>query len=268
MTFIDEAEQAMADEFLTAGRVSRAVDDRALLDRVQIHIAGLAAAHLGIGTVEDPPKDPKAFLDGIHRHVDSQTLNDMRLAIIENLNRENWLRHAYFALAKSTLESLVGNELCMQRRINLSIQLPDDDSSLLATHADVWSGDSAFEVVVWLPLVDCFATKAMYLCQPEKDASVQARLSTFASAEEIFECIRDNIEWVSVDYGQVLIFDQTLMHGNRINREKATRWSMNCRFKSVLSPYADKKLGEFFEPISLKPVTRRGMSYKLPEGYQ
>ncbi len=47
----------------------------------------------------------------------------------------------------------------MQLRVNLSIQMPEDESSLLPVHADTWSGDSPYEVVVWLPLVDCYDTK-------------------------------------------------------------------------------------------------------------
>ena len=57
------------------------------------------------------------------------------------------------------------------------------------------------------------------------------------------------------------------MHGNRINREPETRWSMNCRFKSLFSPYADKRLGEFFEPITIRPATRVGMNHALPGGF-
>ena len=52
--------------------------------------------------------------------------------------------------------------MAMQNSINLSIQLPNDKSSLLAIHADTWSGDS-FEVAVWLPLVDVYKTKSMYI---------------------------------------------------------------------------------------------------------
>ena len=58
------------------------------------------------------------------------------------------------------------------------------------------------------------------------------------------------------------------MHGNRINREAETRWSMNCRFKSLFSPYADKRLGEFFEPITIRAATRVGMNHKLPGGFR
>ena len=65
--------------------------------------------------------------------------------------------------------------------------------------------------------------------------------------------------------GQILLFNQCLPHGNVINRENETRWSLNCRFKSVFSPYKDKKIGEFFEPISLRKISQLAINYKLPE---
>ena len=55
----------------------------------------------------------------------------------------------------------VNNEIAMQLRVSLSIQLPLDDSSLLPVHADTWTGVSPFETVVWLPLVNCYKTKSM-----------------------------------------------------------------------------------------------------------
>jgi sporadic carbohydrate cluster 2OG-Fe(II) oxygenase len=254
----------MADDFAGRGRAILPVDDKDALMRIQAATAAIAA-----GKLDRPaPSDAMAFLDGIHTMVSVDRLNDLRLSVMDGLNAEPWFRPAYFALARRTIEFLVGNELCMQRRINLSIQLPNDESSLLATHADVWSGDSPFEVVVWLPLVDCFATKSMYLCPPAADAEMRDRLAGLTSAEAIFREIEPKLEWLSVRFGEVLVFDQTLMHGNRINREPETRWTMNCRFKSVLSPYADKKLGEFFEPITLRPVTRRAMRYRYPGGYR
>ena len=63
----------------------------------------------------------------------------------------------------------------------------------------------------------------------------------------------------------MLIFNQALPHGNIVNNEKETRWSMNCRFKSVFSPYGDKKLGEFFEPITLRVTSELAIKYNLPK---
>ena len=64
--------------------------------------------------------------------------------------------------------SIVGNELAMQNKINLSIQFPNDASSLLPLHSDTWDGDSPFESVLWLPLVNCFKTKSMFILKSSK----------------------------------------------------------------------------------------------------
>ena len=49
-----------------------------------------------------------------------------------------------------------------------------------------------------------------------------------------------------------------------MNIEENTRWSFNCRFKSIFTPYKDKKIGEFFEPITLKASSKIGLKYKFP----
>lgn len=264
--FLRAEDAALGQRFLTDGYVIQSVDDMSALEKIRDAVADQAARHLGVG--DRGPGD--VFLNNIHERVEVADLNALRLDVYNTVNAAPWMREAYFSLARRSLESLVGNELAMQRRVNLSIQLPNDDSSLLPVHADVWSGDSPFEIVVWLPLVDCHRTKSMYLLPPGPDRAVSARLREFASksAEDLFKAIEPDVEWIDIRFGEVLLFAQSLMHGNRINREADTRWSMNCRFKSLFSPYADKRLGEFFEPITVRPATRLGMDYALPGGFE
>ena len=261
--FLQPEEQALNSRFINDGFVTAPADDRAGLDRIQRRAAELAADYLKL----PHSNDPLDFLDSVHSRVSASDLNGLRMHVIGGLNAEAWLRPTYFRLARSTIETIVGNELCMQRRINLSIQMPADDSSLLATHSDVWSGDSPFEVVVWVPLVDVYRTKSMYLLPPSVNGEMQDRMASLRSAEELYKTIKPHLVWIDIPYGHVLVFNQTLMHGNRVNEESGTRWTMNCRFKSIMSPYADKRFGEFFEPISLRPATRIGMQYKLPGGF-
>jgi sporadic carbohydrate cluster 2OG-Fe(II) oxygenase len=255
--FMTDDERRASDAFMEHGHVIVDAEDPALLNRLRDRIAGLAAAHLGL----EAPADAGAFLNGIHERVTINDLNALRLAVINGLASESWVRAAYYNLARTALGTIVGNEL--------SIQLPNDASSLLPVHADVWSGDSPFEVVMWLPLVDCHRTKSMYLMPPGKDRAVQAKLNEMngKSSEDLFHVIENDVTFMDVPYGEVLLFSQTLMHGNRINAEPDTRWSMNCRFKSAFSPYADKKLGEFFQPVTLKPASRMAMAYDLPGGF-
>ena len=230
--------------------------------QIQELIAETAADFLGTSF-----EDPDTFLNQIHQHIDVAKLNSLRLHVIGQMNAQTWFRNSYFQLAKLALEMLVGNELAMQLRINLSIQLPQDESSLLPVHADVWSGDSPYEVVVWLPLVDCYRTKAMYLLPPSADERLREEFGQWAgrSSEELFRGIENEVSWIEIKAGEVLIFNQNLPHGNRVNQEPETRWSMNCRYKGVFTPYGDKRIGEFFEPITLKATSRIGMSYRFPK---
>jgi sporadic carbohydrate cluster 2OG-Fe(II) oxygenase len=258
-------EARLNDAFLAAGYIVRPVENLAALDKVRDCVVDIAAEYLGVQVSDNA----QTFLDGIHESVDVAGLNDFRLAVINGMNQQYWLREAYYSLVRSVLDVIVGNELVMQRRVNLSIQFPYDDSSLLPVHADVWDGDSPYEVVVWLPLVDCHDTKGMFILPPGPDALHQANLSQFSegTTDDIYEAIEPDLHWPDLPYGNVLIFSQTLMHGNRVNREVETRWSMNCRFKSLFSPYADKPLGEFFEPVTVRAATRIGMDYKFPDGF-
>jgi sporadic carbohydrate cluster 2OG-Fe(II) oxygenase len=260
--FFTEAEQRLSNEYLRQGYVIRPVADPDALDRMRSHFARSICEVLG--TPADA--EPEALLNQIHQKVPVAELNSFRLKIIRGINAIEGFREMYFRVARPYLETLVGNELAMQLRVNLSIQFPEDDSSLLSVHADTWSGDSPFEVVVWLPLVDCYGTKAMYLLPPQKSAELGKRFSeqAGASSETLYEAIKDDVQWLEVRYGEVLVFDQALPHGNRVNVEAETRWSTNCRFKGVFTPYGDKKIGEFFEPITLRAASRIGMAYRLP----
>jgi len=206
------------------------------------------------------------FLNNFHKKIKKSQLNNFRLKIIQLINKDQNFKKNYFLTAKKALYTIVGNELSMQTRINLSIQTPKDSSSLLPVHSDVWSGDSPFEVVVWIPLVDCYNSKAMYILPPTEYKKIEKNFSKYSgnSSYDFFNKIKKKLKWIKINYGQILIFNQALPHGNVVNEEKETRWSMNCRFKSIFSPYGDKKIGEFFEPITLRPASKIGMNYKLP----
>ena len=254
MDFLSTNEKILANEFIDQGFIVREAANKDALIKIQKFAIDMLSKKGGNS------------LDNTHRNIDIKELNDFRLDVINELNAQPWLREAYYQVAKPYLDILVGNELAMQSRVNLSIQLPEDDSSLLPVHADTWSGDSSFEVVVWLPLVNCFGTKSMFLLPPKEanNLSDEFRLYAKGNSEELFNAIKKDVDWIKINYGEVLVFNQACPHGNRVNKENETRWSMNCRFKGLFTPYKDKKIGEFFEPITLRPVSKVAMSYKLP----
>ncbi len=263
--FLDREELRLIEDFEERGYHIFDIEDRTGLDRIRRAVANQLSKE-----TQTPFEDISEFLNRAGELVSVADLNSVRLGVFNAMNRESWFRPAYYKLGRNVLATLVGNELAMQRRINLSIQLPGDESSLLPVHSDVWSGDSAFEVVVWVPLVDCYRTKSMFILPRKPNDEHSKRLAEFQGkdTEELFRTIEPDVKWLNVSVGQGLIFTHTLMHGNRRNEENEARWSMNCRFKSLLSPYDTKRLGEFFEPITLRAATRLGMTYTLPEGFE
>jgi sporadic carbohydrate cluster 2OG-Fe(II) oxygenase len=254
MDFLSKKEKEIEKEFINQGFIIRESANKDALNKIQKFALEMLSRKGGNS------------LNNTHEIIRINELNNFRLEVIQEINSQPWLREAYYKIAKPYLDVLVGNELAMQSRVNLSIQLPDDNSSLLPVHADTWSGDSPFEVVVWLPLVDCFNTKSMYLMAPSaaNKLSDDFKLHMQGNSEELFNEIKDDIDWIKINYGEVLIFNQAYPHGNCVNKESETRWSMNCRFKGLFTPYKDKKIGEFFEPITLRPVSKIAMNYKLP----
>src|SRR6185436_7291504 len=140
----------LAEEFLESAYVIRDVDDRAALDQLRREIVLTAARAID----HAPPQDDGAFLDGIHDLVSIERLNGFRLGLYREINAKPWFRPTYFKLGRRVAEALVGNELAMQNRINFSIQMPKDRTSLLELHADVFAGETPYQVVQWLPLVD------------------------------------------------------------------------------------------------------------------
>jgi len=261
--FLSKSDEALTEEFLEKGYVIRPVVSRKSLDWIQSKFLETSLRCLG----EDRVDNTQMWLNKIHERVQPSELNRFRLKMIDEVNSEPEFRKHYFSIARPLLETLVGNELAMQKRVNLSIQMPRDDSSLLPVHADTWSGDSPYEVVVWVPLVDCYLTKSMYLLPPISSKKLEEDFRTLAgsTSEDLFESIKEEIVWLEVPYGSQLIFNQGLPHGNRVNLEDDTRWSLNCRFKGIFTPYGDKKIGEFFEPVTLRAASRNGISYRLPQ---
>ena len=261
--FLKTEDRQISKDYLDKGFFIGPVANKEALDWIRKAFEAIVKKELGV----NKNIDMIDIFNLTHEKIDVSALNDFRLSMISKVNALPGFRQKYYEIAKPYLDIIVGNELAMQSKVNLSIQLPNDDSSLLPVHADTWSGDSPFEVVVWIPLVDCYKTKSMFILPPKESIELSKNFEELAgeNSEELFLSIEDKLNWIEINYGSILLFNQSLPHGNRVNMENETRWTMNCRFKGLFTPYKDKKLGEFFEPITLRAASVSGLNYKYPE---
>ena len=260
MLYQSKKEKLITKKFIKNGYIILKLKDKKSLNYIKNNLVN------SINNLIPKKKKNIKNLNYIHNSIKIDQLNNFRVKLIKKLNDNKNLRFHYFNLARDCLYTLVGNELLMQKKINLSIQFPNDNSSLLPIHSDVWSGDSPFEINLWVPFVNCYKTKSMYIL-PEKNKNYFhhiMRKKKIKSSLQMYKIIKKKLKWLKVNYGEVLIFNQNLPHGNIVNLEKETRLSMNCRFKSYFSPFGDKKIGEFFDPITTRAMTTLGLNYKSP----
>ena len=257
MTFLNSKELNLTKKFLSDGYIINKSNRSSI-----IYIENLYQK-----TLKKIFKSKKAIdLNLLHKYIEYNDLNNFRLELIYKLNTDKNLRYNYFNLARNELYTLAGNELMMQKNINLSIQFPNDNTSLLPIHSDVWSGDSAHEINLWVPMVNCYRTKSMYILKSKNYNKFLNHLKKkkIKRRNNIFQIMKQNLKWIKINARNFLLFNQTLPHGNVINIENQTRVSMNCRFKGIYSPYGDKKIGEFFLPITKRAMSSIGDDYIHP----
>jgi len=200
-------------------------------------------------------------LNKLHENLTIEDLNPLRVELIKNINLSKDFKKNIIKTSMSKLDLLIGNELAIQKKANLSIQLPNDDTSLLPIHSDVWAGNSPYELVLWIPFCDVFETKSFFLINKEKSIELNRQIS-LDSKKDLKSLREENIEsviWPEVKKGQAILFSHSLLHGNIKNQTDETRVSLNMRIKSLLSPYSTKGLGDFFEIYNVKPATEIGL---------
>lgn len=255
--------ESVVKDFSDQGYCLFEVEDGRALAEMSEFITRLGQKLLG----EQYGMNEVRWRETIHKRVAPSKLNDFRLAIIQGISEHASWQSLMYSLASEAIDAIVGNELAAQRCCNLSIQLPHDTSSVLPLHSDVWSGNSPYEIVLWVPLVDCRRSQCMYILPRDQNEEIINQFPQYQalSAEALYGKISNKVKFIEINYGQALIFWHSLLHGNRVNQEAATRWSMNFRFKSLLSPYGNKGLGESFVPFSIKPLTRLGYAYREPD---
>ena len=202
-----------------------------------------------------------------HQIIKNEKSNDLRLHIMANLFKQTSFHKNYYHAAKDIVHALCGNELVMQRRPGISINLPQNNNDVLPIHADTWNGVSPYELNIWIPFVDCFDSMCLYILKRSKylERLENSKGLLKLTSDELFDALQDDLTWVPIKYGQILAFDQSLPHGYSLNEECFTHWTMNCRFKGLHTPYWDKKLGEYFMPITVRSSTRLGMDYVHPK---
>ncbi len=236
------------------------------LNQIQNFIFNTLTKHSKIKSFKDNKLN---FFTKFHKNINKKKLNEIRVSAINDINRKDGFRDLYYESAKELLDDLVGNEIAMQKKINLSIQIPNDKKSILPMHSDIYAGESPFEVVIWIPMMNVKkSSHSMFITNPKDNIKINKDVTTGrkSTLQKIYEKHKKKFKFIKIDYGQILIFSPIIQHGNIINKTDETRISLNCRFKSLLTPFdvfskTHRNIPHFFQPYNIKPLTQIGFNF-------
>jgi sporadic carbohydrate cluster 2OG-Fe(II) oxygenase len=210
-------------------------------------------------------------LKKFHEFYEIEKLNNLRIKLYDKINYDKEFNKKIFESCFEHIELMVGSELC-NGNLNLSIQYPHDKTSLLSMHTDFFSGESIFQVNLWMPFVDVRKTNSMFIINPQKSIDLLKKIkeSKKFTMNNIFKENKKDIKWLDVKFGEGMIFSPNCLHGNVMNVEKDTRWSINVRLKNLYSPYSkiqenEKKIGSFYNVFTPKIITQFNLKHSFDE---
>jgi|TARA_B110000027_G_scaffold134194_1_gene165482 sporadic carbohydrate cluster 2OG-Fe(II) oxygenase len=260
----------ISEEFINKGYVICKIENKTSYLKIENEIFLIIKKYLKI----KKKVEKTSLFNNLHKYLEVKNLNQLRLNIYKELNSKNWFKEAYFKLAAKTIETIVGNELAMQNNINFSIQMPKDNTSKLEMHADSLSGESKFQAVLWVPLMNVYKTKSMYMFSKKFSQKTFKNLKNYKydGMSDIYKKNFKKKKFLNIKKGEFILFSPNLLHGNVRNDTKETRISMNTRFKNFFSPYGDKKqfgkrMGYFYMPFKIKPATKFALEFDLPNEF-
>ena len=194
-------------------------------------------------------------LEKFHRYkLKNDSLNKFRLNTIKKINSKKNLKIDIYNSISKILDKCLGPDIIVQKNINLVILQPKDKDRA-PFHKDA-PANSNYEIVVWIPLVDCYKTMGMYVFEANKQKKIIKFLNKNNSLNKLNTFSKKEGFLPDIKFGQILIFCTNNYHYIPINNEKNTRWSLNLRYKNLFTKYGTKNLLDFYEILKLSPLTK------------
>ncbi len=233
------------------GLVTHELENFDLVNKLKSDILSVLKNSFGLSISE---------LDEFHKFIDQKELNNIRLKLAFSLNEKSYASDLIYSKLKDLLQNLLGPDIAIQKNVGLSIQTPGDSSSLLNVHSDVFDSDcSPYEIVIWIPLVNCYGTKSMFYLPFSNCESIGKYLELSGNLRKNLqdpEKINDSIEFMDIKPPSIALFSHSIWHGNKVNETDETRFSLNVRVKNLFTPYRGKKLGDFFKIAGISKLSK------------
>ncbi|MES2528839.1 MAG: phytanoyl-CoA dioxygenase family protein [Bdellovibrionota bacterium] len=191
-------------------------------------------------------------LTSLHEVVKEKDIEELSQKLYE-LMRSQRFQTTYVELCNQIVKEHLPEGTKFQKLPSLRIQLPH--GATVSYHTDHMYGHGPEIVNFWLPLMNTNKTNTLYLASADKSISLLQDISDKRmSITEINFLCRKECSPVLVNYGEVLVFDASMLHGSEKNISEETRISFDFRMQKPESSIGFKP-EKFFRSTNMENET-------------
>ena len=139
------------------------------------------------------------------------------------------------------VESLCGKELFIQRRATIIMNVPGEGQARQWPHYELMSGISPFTYVIWAPLHDLEDKSGAYYINQKESLEVMKKeqAAGLVNGPTVLNMMQ-NQRSIPLKFGQAIIFNPFVLHGNITFNSEFARVAYSVRFQSNNKPLLQK----------------------------
>ena len=139
------------------------------------------------------------------------------------------------------IESLCGKELFIQRRATIIMNVPGEGQAKQWPHYELMSGISPFTYVIWAPLHDLEDQSGAYYVDQKESLEIMKKeeAAGLVNGPTVLNMMQ-NQKPTPLKFGQAIIFNPFILHGNVTFNSKFARIASGVRFQSYNKPLLQK----------------------------
>ena len=179
-------------------------------------------------------------IDIVREKIANMNKSEINKAMI-NLLKFNNLSEIIVNSFPKLVKQLCGEELLIQRRATVIMNVPGSGQAKQWPHYELMSGISPFTYVIWIPMHDLEENSGVYFVELEKSLELikKEEAQGLVNGPTVLNMMSDQ-KPEPLKFGEAIIFNPFVLHGNIQFKSKLARIAYNVRFQSFKKPILQK----------------------------
>ena len=182
----------------------------------------------------------KNDMDFARKKIAKMSKSEVNQCMID-LSKFNNLSETIINSCPKLVESLCGKELFIQRRATIVMNVPGEGQAKQWPHYELMSGISPFSFIIWTPLHDLEENSGVYYFDQKQSLEIMKKEQEtgIVNGPMVLNMMSEQ-KPEQLNFGQAIVFNPFVLHGNIAFNSKLARVAYNVRFQSCNKPLLQK----------------------------